>query len=45
MLVPAIEETFPIDWEKAVTDRQAKMKACQSHASGIQPDQQAQTIH
>ncbi|MFT8307760.1 hypothetical protein [Acetobacter malorum] len=44
VLVRAKEETFTIDWEKAVAARQAKMKACQSHASGIQTDQQAQTI-
>lgn len=28
VLVPAIEQTFSIDWEKAVAARQAKMQSC-----------------
>ncbi|MFT9295800.1 MAG: hypothetical protein ABF544_08730 [Acetobacter orientalis] len=28
VLVPAIEETFPIDWKKAVAARQTKMQSC-----------------
>lgn len=32
VLVPAIEETFTIDWAKAVAARQAKMQACSAHS-------------
>ncbi|GAN69717.1 hypothetical protein Abol_058_002 [Acetobacter orleanensis JCM 7639] len=28
VLVPAIEETFTIDWQKAVAARQTKMQSC-----------------
>lgn len=53
VLVRAKEETFTINWEKAVAARQTKMKACQSYAksalAGVNPAQndlqQHQTIH
>lgn len=35
VLVPAIEETFTIDWEKAVAARQAKMQACSAHSQVV----------
>lgn len=36
VLVPAIEETFTIDWEKAVAARQAKMQECCEAAQRIE---------
>lgn len=35
VLVPAIEQTFSIDWEKAVAARQAKMQACSAHSQAV----------
>lgn len=44
VLVPAIEETFPIDWEKAVTDRQAKMQGCCEGQTIHQPQEPAGSL-